>query len=196
MTVYAPGTAETDPKKQNRSLQANAAATATNTTNIAANTAAIAALPGTIVSSVATAGLATGGPITSTGTVSVTAAAKSDQTTGSSNVLAVTPLHQQDHDSAAKAWCVFVGSSASISASYNISGVVRNSAGQYTVSFTTAFASANYVCNVTSDQPSGAAGALSFINTKSAGSFTMFAVNNAGSLGDPVNVNVVCFGRQ
>lgn len=41
--VYAPGTQETDPKKQNRSLQANAAATATNTTNIATNTSGIAA---------------------------------------------------------------------------------------------------------------------------------------------------------
>lgn len=40
--VYAPGTQETDPKKQNRSLQANAAATAANTTNIASNTTNIA----------------------------------------------------------------------------------------------------------------------------------------------------------
>ena len=51
MVIYVPGTEETDPKKQNMSLQAiaatattTAASTATNTTNIASNTAAIAAL--------------------------------------------------------------------------------------------------------------------------------------------------------
>lgn len=42
MTVYAPGTEETDPKKQNMSLQQNAAANTTNATNIATNTANIA----------------------------------------------------------------------------------------------------------------------------------------------------------
>jgi hypothetical protein len=47
MVIYVPGTEETDPKKQNMSLQAiatsataTAASTATNTTNIAALTAA------------------------------------------------------------------------------------------------------------------------------------------------------------
>ena len=42
MTVYVPGTAETDPKKQNRAIQAAGAAIATNTTAIATNTTAIA----------------------------------------------------------------------------------------------------------------------------------------------------------
>jgi hypothetical protein len=49
VTVYAPGTLETDPKKQNMALQQQASAissvttdTATNTTNIATNTANIA----------------------------------------------------------------------------------------------------------------------------------------------------------
>jgi hypothetical protein len=40
--VYAPGTLETDPKKQNMSLQQNAAANTTNAANIATNTANIA----------------------------------------------------------------------------------------------------------------------------------------------------------
>jgi hypothetical protein len=51
--VYAPGTEETDPKKQNMSLQQNAAANATNTTNIAANAAAIAALQTGTVTTIA-----------------------------------------------------------------------------------------------------------------------------------------------
>jgi hypothetical protein len=42
MVVYAPGTLESDPKKQNMALQQQAAAITTNTTNIATNTANIA----------------------------------------------------------------------------------------------------------------------------------------------------------
>lgn len=40
--VYAPGTLETDPKKQNMALQQQASSIKTNTTNIATNTANIA----------------------------------------------------------------------------------------------------------------------------------------------------------
>src|ERR1700687_3795942 len=43
------------------------------------------------VASIATAGIATGGPITGSGTVTVTAAVKSDQTTASSTAVAVVP---------------------------------------------------------------------------------------------------------
>lgn len=42
MVIYAPGTLEGDPKKQNMALQQQAAAITTNTTNIATNTADIA----------------------------------------------------------------------------------------------------------------------------------------------------------
>lgn len=45
----------------------------------------------------------------------------------------------------ALAWVNFVGSTASINSSYNISSVTRNAAGQYTVSFTNAMSSSNYV---------------------------------------------------
>jgi hypothetical protein len=43
MAFYVPGTEETDPKKQNMSLQLLGAAASTNTTNIATNTTNIAA---------------------------------------------------------------------------------------------------------------------------------------------------------
>jgi hypothetical protein len=53
MTVYAPGTAETDPKKQNRAIQAAAAQVSANTTDIATNAAAIAALQSGTVTTIA-----------------------------------------------------------------------------------------------------------------------------------------------
>jgi hypothetical protein len=153
--------------------------------------------PGTgTVTSVATSGLATGGPISVSGTVTVTAVAKSDQTTGTSNTLAVTPLHQQDHDSAAKAWVSFVGSTGAIvGTSYNIASVSRSAAGTYTVNFTTAFASANYVAQVTTSGTSG--GIIGVIGSKVAGSIGIDALNLSGVGADPAaTVDVVCYGRQ
>jgi hypothetical protein len=44
----------------------------------------------------------------------------------------------------AKAWANWAGASGTINSSYNVSSVTRNSTGNYTVTFTTAFANANY----------------------------------------------------
>jgi hypothetical protein len=44
----------------------------------------------------------------------------------------------------AKAWVKFVGSSGSISASYNVSSVSRTATGHYTINFTNALPNANY----------------------------------------------------
>jgi hypothetical protein len=44
----------------------------------------------------------------------------------------------------AKAWVNFNGSTAAIRASFNVSSVVRNSTGDYTINFTNALADANY----------------------------------------------------
>lgn len=74
-------------------------------------------------------------------------AVKADQVSASSTTLPVNPAVQQNHPSAIKAWVDFTvaGTTVTVQASYNVSGVVRNAAGDYTVSFTTAFADANYV---------------------------------------------------
>lgn len=205
--AYVPGSLETDPKKQNASLRSlnDGLTTAqgdiiTNTTNIATLQTTVSALPGTIVSSVSTSGLATGGPITSTGTVTVTAASKSDQTTGTSNAVAVTPLHQQDHASAAKAWVAF-NASGTILGSYNVTSVSRTAAGKFTVSFTTAFANTNYAAIVSSENSGNSTDALSpFVTTgtaKTASAISVFFLNAAGSaFVDPSVGHLVCFGAQ
>jgi len=43
-----------------------------------------------------------------------------------------------------RAWVSFAGATGAINASGNVSGVVRNSAGDYTITFTTAMQDANY----------------------------------------------------
>ncbi len=44
----------------------------------------------------------------------------------------------------AKAWVNYNGNTSTISSSYNVSSVTKNSAGNYTINFTTAMADANY----------------------------------------------------
>ena len=45
---------------------------------------------------------------------------------------------------AAKAWVVFVGSSATINGSFNVSSVTRSSTGSYSISFSTAMSNSTY----------------------------------------------------
>jgi hypothetical protein len=78
-------------------------------------------------------------------------ATKAQQEAATSSVNVVTPSTQQFHPSAVQAHAVITGSSGAIQSSYNVSGVVRNSAGDYTITFSTAFAAATYGCDATSE---------------------------------------------
>lgn len=163
----------------------------------AAATAGVSSLNGlTGGLTAAGAGLASVGAAGATVTTTVTAASKSDQTTATSNVLAITPLHQQDHDSAAKAWVDFVGSSGSINASYNVTSVTRNSAGDYSVNFTTPFATANYACVVTTTASGTGFIPLGQPAAKAAGVFRLNTLNSVFAAADTTSAMVVCYGRQ
>jgi len=63
-----------------------------------------------------------------------------DTLTASTGVLAT----QNGMTGIAKAWVVFVGSTAVVNGSFNVSSVTRNSLGNYTINFTTAMSNANY----------------------------------------------------
>lgn len=151
---------------------------------------------GTVTSVVCGTGL-TGGTITASGTCAVDYATKSDQQTGTATAKAVNPAHQQDHDSAAKVWVAF-NSAGTIGAGYNVSSVTKNGTGDYTVNFTTAFASANYTCQVTSE--TGGTAAEAFIYTATAKTASLVRVAFGGSTGaalaDPAVGHVECKGRQ
>lgn len=136
--------------------------------------------------------------ITATGacTITVTGATKADQQTGTSTTTVVEPARQQDHDSAAKAWVSFVGASGAINASYNVTSVTRSSAGTYAVNFTTAFATANYACVLTTLAAAGPVGIVATASTQSTSAFNFLTVSLAGALGDPTTAYAACFGRQ
>lgn len=161
-------------------------------------TDSIAAAPQGTVKEVDTAGLANGGPITSIGTVTVTAAAKSDQQAASSAVLAVTPSQQQSHPSAAKAWLHYQGTGTpAILASYNVATVVRNAAGLYTITWTTPFTSANYAVLCTSNDNGSGSGMLCALETISAGT-AQIVITTPSTLGavDASHISVTAFGAQ
>jgi hypothetical protein len=71
---------------------------------------------------------------------------KAVQQAATDNTIGVTPAHQQDHPSAAKAWVKFSGvGGVTVLASYNIGTIVRAGLGSYSIPFLTPFATANYV---------------------------------------------------
>lgn len=134
----------------------------------------------------------------SAGVITSIAASKAQQQTGTDNNVNVKPLHQQDHDSAAKAWVIFTGSTGAVLAGYNVTSITRSSAGQYIVNFTTAFASANYACTATSTtSAAGANSGLPNFYTYAAGSVGINNFNDTfSSTVDPVSMSVHCMGRQ
>jgi hypothetical protein len=53
----------------------------------------------------------------------------------------------------AKAWVNFNGSTAAIRASYNVTSITKNGAGDYRVNLTNAMADVNYAISVATDDP-------------------------------------------
>lgn len=135
----------------------------------------------------------------STNVLQVVAASKSDQQTGSSNTLAVTPLHQQDHTSAIKAWVNFVGSSGALNSSFNVTSVTRSATGVYVINFTTAFTAAtNYSCVTAAETTLAiAAFCVSLNATKTASAYPIDCLNgNTLAAVDPTAVTLECTGVQ
>lgn len=97
----------------------------------------------------------------------------------------------------AKAWVNFngTGGSASINKAFNVSSVVRNSAGIYTVNFTQSFPDANYVAVFVAKtgNTSGAGTASNgMVQTSSSVQITGARDSNSTAVDTPLN-NVVVF---
>jgi hypothetical protein len=139
--------------------------------------------------------LASGGTITHTGTVTVTAAVQADQVTGTSTTVAVVPAVQQFHRSAAKAWAYFTvsGGTYTKAASYNVASFVKNGTGDVTLTYTTAFSSGNYAVVVTCLNPSTVTVATT--GAQVAANVRVNLFNLSAALIDG-NFAVVCFGDQ
>jgi hypothetical protein len=130
-------------------------------------------------------------------------AAKSDMQTPSSSVLVVNPRDVQDHPGVAKFWARLdgrTGSTCTIGASYNISGCVRNSAGNYTITFSTAFASTNYAAMLGGATNTGVNPAV--LNVAASGyatgtlTFTCVISPGAGTVQDCDTMSISGYGSQ
>ena len=150
------------------------------------------------VTQINTSGLATGGPITNAGTVTVTAASAADMNAGTSNSVAVTPAVIGKGLSSSKAWALF-DTTNTINAGYNVSSVTLNSTGRNTVNFTTSFDSAAYAvafglvwnqCNGFVIDASGGPG------YQTASSFNTLVVTNANVVANPNQWMFTAFGFQ
>jgi hypothetical protein len=133
----------------------------------------------------------------SSGVASSVKAAKSDMQAGTDGNKSVVPSVVNQADGVAKAWVNFVGSSGVINASYNVSSVTRSAAGTYVVNFTTPFASAFFTCTA-NGMAGGGQGIIALYVPASTTASTLGVdfFSQSFALADPIQVNVVCFGRQ
>jgi hypothetical protein len=126
------------------------------------------------------------------------AATQAEMESGSTNTRLVTPGRQHYHPGMAKAWAYITvsGGTPTLAASYNVSGITDNGAGDFTVTFSNAMSSTNYaVAGMTAGV--GLPSPTVVIHTLATGSFRFQTQgNNAGSAeaADPTAVSVVVYG--
>lgn len=125
-----------------------------------------------------------------------TYATQAEMETATSTTTAVSPGRAQYHPGVSKAWVKF-NSTGTISASYNVTSVTQNGTGDYTINFTTAFSSANYVicgfAHKTGEQPYITGGA-NF--SQAVGSVRINVYSPGTGLLDPTNAHVIALGDQ
>ena len=94
----------------------------------------------------------------------------------------------------AQAWVNFVGSTATINASYNVSSITRIGTGNYAVNFTNAMTDANYSAVAMSGSP-GVIDTLQSISTTTPTSSVFYFIcrSYAAVSTDPAIVNVIVF---
>jgi len=136
----------------------------------------------------------------------VAAASQAEQEAGSITTAYTSPARQQFHPSAAKAWVKF-NAAGTILASYNIASVTKNGTGDYTITYTTAFSSAEYGIAIGFCPSSSATGSivLKMIYLDSANLPTTttcrvlcrnFAGSNIVGTEDPTQVYMTFYGDQ
>lgn len=138
-------------------------------------------------------------PATTTyvGVVPLATAAQMITATDTTHVPSVSVV--QNHPGVAKAWVSFNGLTGSILASYNISGVTRNSQGLYTIGMTIPLSSANYAIVAMGNQQAGSGNTIQVNNATvpTASGFQLRSFNtNTGGVSDSNLVWCVVFGNQ
>lgn len=129
-------------------------------------------------------------------------ARQSDQESGTANTMAVTPLVQQYHPSAAKGWVKALSNSTTIEASYNVTSIVDSGTGFMDVNWATDFSSIDYCAVMSPVIDQGGAAATTYAGTVGATALTTGATRwymarvSDGTLTDPSRWMCVVLGDQ
>ncbi len=155
------------------------------------------ATSGTLRTSITATALTTTGEINAATAAGAMIASQAEMETGSAVDKLVTPGRQHFHQSGAKAWGKFAGATGTVAVSYNITSVVRDSAGDYTVTIANDFSSADYVVVLSALDSNVNKEYCLRVRTQAAGSFTINAVEfDAGGFpdADPPAIFFACYG--
>lgn len=128
-------------------------------------------------------------------------ASQANMEAASDNSVMVTPLAMKWHPGVAKAWCVFNGTGTpAMTTNYNMdASITDNGTGDWTVSFTTDFSSANYAITGMANRQSSTDGCFLGLNSSStfaAGTVRIVTTLPGGSQFDSSYVSLVAFGDQ
>lgn len=134
----------------------------------------------------------------------LTASTQAQMETATSTTTYVSPGRTQYHPGVAKAWVLFngEGTPAIRGTAYGVASIGDNGTGLYTITWSTAFSSADYVVFVTiggdaaSTNNAGGAGPRDTATPLSTTAALIETRNHVGSLDDFPFVSVVAFGDQ
>jgi len=125
-------------------------------------------------------------------------ATQAEQEAATATDKVVAPGTQQYHPGTAKFWVKFNGTTGAIQSSHNVTSVVRNSAGDYTITIATDFSDATWACLVSAENQASVVVNGSVKNTGQAAGTVVIQYNNSttGAAADPVYGHVIGFGDQ
>lgn len=126
------------------------------------------------------------------------AASQADMEAASSNTAYATPGRLKNHPGVAKAWFNYNLSTQTVVASFGITSITRTGAGLFTVTFSTAFADANYIAVGFCRWNTGAGSAVMSAVSGGTKTTTQIALEAAGGAGliDATEVTAAFFGDQ
>lgn len=134
------------------------------------------------------------------GIPSLAAASQTEQEAGTEAGKYVAPATQKYHPSAAKAWVLFDGTTASPTpiVGYNVTSITKNGTGDYTINFTTAFSGANYAFSGICRGTSGHMNVPMIHGTvdPTASSCRIVVNDYQGNVANTISVSMVFFGDQ
>ncbi len=126
-------------------------------------------------------------------------ATQAEMEAASSTTAAVSPGRTQYHPGVAKVWAYVTvsGGTPTLAASYGVTSITDTSAGNVTVTFSTAFSSANYAAVAQAVTAGGAAHMASVKTGQATGSLVVrTALSSTGADTDNINLAVAAYGDQ